>query len=155
MQGEAWQDFTDRAIGGKEACHDRGCHKEMLQYHTMQVYSEMIGNLMTDAASAKKYYHMVRLMGRAGSHITLECALQTRPQASTRTPPARPLNNLSRCLPAAWPACWVYFSGCTVQGLPPVVLPCAACAVQSTPADMLAARACRQPSSARRCRPGA
>ena len=46
------------------------------------MYSEMIGNLMMDALSAKKYYHFVRLMGRAASHITLECALQTHPQAA-------------------------------------------------------------------------
>lgn len=48
----------------------------------VQVYSEQIGNLMIDALSAKKYYHFVRLMGRAASHITLECALQTHPQAA-------------------------------------------------------------------------
>jgi len=42
----------------------------------VQVYSEAIGNIMTDAASARKYWHFVRLMGRAASHITLECALQ-------------------------------------------------------------------------------
>ncbi|CAL5223693.1 g6246 [Coccomyxa viridis] len=47
-----------------------------------KVYSEQIGNLMMDALSAKKYYHFVRLMGRAASHITLECALQTHPQAA-------------------------------------------------------------------------
>ena len=47
-----------------------------------QVYSEQIGNLMMDALSAKKYYHFVRLMGRAASHIALECALQTHPQAA-------------------------------------------------------------------------
>lgn len=45
-----------------------------------KVYSELIGNIMIDAASAKKYYHFVRLMGRSASHITLECALQTHPQ---------------------------------------------------------------------------
>ncbi|GAV72168.1 PFK domain-containing protein [Cephalotus follicularis] len=44
-----------------------------------KVYSEMIGNVMTDARSTGKYYHFVRLMGRAASHITLECALQTHP----------------------------------------------------------------------------
>ncbi|KAJ8455356.1 hypothetical protein OPV22_035170 [Ensete ventricosum] len=42
-----------------------------------KIYSEMIGNVMTDARSTGKYYHFVRLMGRAASHITLECALQT------------------------------------------------------------------------------
>lgn len=45
-----------------------------------RVYSEMVGNLMVDAASADKYYHFVRLMGRAASHIALEVALQTHPQ---------------------------------------------------------------------------
>ncbi|XVF87797.1 hypothetical protein PTKIN_Ptkin18bG0149800 [Pterospermum kingtungense] len=44
-----------------------------------KIYSEMIGNVMTDARSTGKYYHFVRLMGRAASHITLECALQTHP----------------------------------------------------------------------------
>ncbi|MFS7929535.1 putative diphosphate--fructose-6-phosphate 1-phosphotransferase [Helianthus anomalus] len=44
-----------------------------------KIYSEMIGNLMVDARSTGKYYHFVRLMGRAASHITLECALQTHP----------------------------------------------------------------------------
>ncbi|GAY55211.1 hypothetical protein CUMW_162660 [Citrus unshiu] len=44
-----------------------------------KIFSEMIGNVMTDARSTGKYYHFVRLMGRAASHITLECALQTHP----------------------------------------------------------------------------
>jgi pyrophosphate--fructose-6-phosphate 1-phosphotransferase len=44
-----------------------------------KVYSELIGNIMIDAASARKYWHFVRLMGRAASHVTLECALQTHP----------------------------------------------------------------------------
>ncbi|KAK9224163.1 hypothetical protein WN944_012613 [Citrus x changshan-huyou] len=43
------------------------------------IYAEMIGNVMIDARSTGKYYHFVRLMGRAASHITLECALQTHP----------------------------------------------------------------------------
>ncbi|KAA8520145.1 hypothetical protein F0562_014401 [Nyssa sinensis] len=44
-----------------------------------KLYAEMIGNVMIDARSTGKYYHFVRLMGRAASHITLECALQTHP----------------------------------------------------------------------------
>ena len=47
-----------------------------------KVYSELIGNIMIDAASAGKYWHWIRLMGRAASHITLECALQTHPQVA-------------------------------------------------------------------------
>ena len=35
---------------------------------------------MIDAASARKYYHFIRLMGRSASHIALEAALQTHPQ---------------------------------------------------------------------------
>lgn len=42
-----------------------------------KVYSEAIGNLCTDVASSKEYYHFVRLMGRSASHIALECALRT------------------------------------------------------------------------------
>ena len=49
--------------------HDTAC----------RVYSELIGNLMRDALSARKYWHFIRLMGRSASHITLECALQTHP----------------------------------------------------------------------------
>jgi pyrophosphate--fructose-6-phosphate 1-phosphotransferase len=44
-----------------------------------KTYAELIGNLMRDALSAKKYYYFVKLMGRSASHIALECALQTHP----------------------------------------------------------------------------
>lgn len=44
-----------------------------------KIFSELIGNVMVDARSTGKYYHFIRLMGRAASHITLECALQTHP----------------------------------------------------------------------------
>lgn len=44
-----------------------------------KVYSEEIGNIARDAASAKKYTHFIKLMGRSASHIVLECALQTHP----------------------------------------------------------------------------
>lgn len=44
-----------------------------------KTYSELIGNICRDATSAVKYWHFVRLMGRAASHVTLECALQTHP----------------------------------------------------------------------------
>jgi len=44
-----------------------------------KVYSELIGNIMRDANSAKKYWHFIKLMGRSASHIALECALQTHP----------------------------------------------------------------------------
>ena len=44
-----------------------------------KTYSELIGNIARDANSAKKYWHFIKLMGRAASHIALECALQTQP----------------------------------------------------------------------------
>ena len=44
-----------------------------------KIYSEMVGNLTQDAASAVKYWHFVKLMGRTASKITLEVALQTKP----------------------------------------------------------------------------
>jgi len=44
-----------------------------------KVYSELIGNIMRDANSSRKYWHFIKLMGRSASHIALECALQTHP----------------------------------------------------------------------------
>lgn len=46
-----------------------------------KTYSELIGNLMRDANSSKKYWHFIKLMGRSASHIALECALRTQPNA--------------------------------------------------------------------------
>jgi pyrophosphate--fructose-6-phosphate 1-phosphotransferase len=45
----------------------------------VKTYSELIGNIARDANSAKKYWHFIKLMGRAASHIALEAALQTHP----------------------------------------------------------------------------
>lgn len=45
----------------------------------VKTYAELIGNLCTDIATSQNRYHFVRLMGRSASNITLECALQTRP----------------------------------------------------------------------------
>lgn len=47
-----------------------------------KVYSELIGNIQRDANSAKKYWHFIRVMGRSASHIALECALKTQPNAA-------------------------------------------------------------------------
>ncbi|CAM9657068.1 unnamed protein product, partial [Phaeothamnion confervicola] len=44
-----------------------------------KTFSEEIGNVALDALASQKYYHFIRLMGRAASNIALECALQTRP----------------------------------------------------------------------------
>ena len=45
----------------------------------VKTYAELIGNIMRDANSAKKYWHFIKLMGRSASHIALEAALQTHP----------------------------------------------------------------------------
>lgn len=45
----------------------------------VKVYAEIVGNLLKDALSAKKYWYFIKLMGRSASHITLEVALQTHP----------------------------------------------------------------------------
>jgi len=47
-----------------------------------RVYSELIGNICKDASSGRKYWHFIKLMGRSASHITLECAFQTRPNVA-------------------------------------------------------------------------
>jgi pyrophosphate--fructose-6-phosphate 1-phosphotransferase len=44
-----------------------------------KVYAQLVGNLIQDSASAVKYWHFVKLMGRTASKITLEVALQTKP----------------------------------------------------------------------------
>ena len=44
-----------------------------------KTYNELIGNIMRDANSSKKYWHFIKLMGRSASHIALECALETQP----------------------------------------------------------------------------
>lgn len=44
-----------------------------------KTYSEIIGNIAKDALSSKKYYHFIKLMGRAASNITLECAMAVQP----------------------------------------------------------------------------
>ena len=44
-----------------------------------KTFSNMIGNLGKDSMSAKKYWFFVKLMGRSASHVTLECAMKTKP----------------------------------------------------------------------------
>ena len=43
------------------------------------VYSGAIGDIAKDCLSVQKQYFFIRLMGRAASHITLECAMRTHP----------------------------------------------------------------------------
>jgi pyrophosphate--fructose-6-phosphate 1-phosphotransferase len=67
IDGDLKNEYIETSFGFDTAC---------------RIYSELIGNLMRDANSAKKYWHFVKLMGRSASHITLECALQTHPNVS-------------------------------------------------------------------------
>ena len=46
-----------------------------------KTYSELIGTIQRDCNSARKYWHFIKLMGRSASHIALECALETQPNA--------------------------------------------------------------------------
>jgi pyrophosphate--fructose-6-phosphate 1-phosphotransferase len=64
IDGDLKNEYVETSFGFDTAC---------------KTYCELIGNLERDANSAKKYWHFIRLMGRAASHIALECALQTQP----------------------------------------------------------------------------
>ena len=64
IDGDLQNEYIEISFGFDTAC---------------KLYSELIGNIMTDILSSKKYYHFVKLMGRSASHIALECALQTHP----------------------------------------------------------------------------
>jgi len=44
-----------------------------------KTYAHEIGDIARDCRSARKYWFFIKMMGRSASHITLECALQTRP----------------------------------------------------------------------------
>ncbi len=44
-----------------------------------KIYAEMVGNILQDTPSSRKYWHFVKLMGRAASHVALEVALQVKP----------------------------------------------------------------------------
>jgi len=64
IDGDLKNDYIETSFGFDTAC---------------KTYSELIGNLCKDTNSAKKYWHFIKLMGRAASHIALECAFQTQP----------------------------------------------------------------------------
>lgn len=44
-----------------------------------KIYAEMVGNILQDTPSSRKYWHFIKLMGRSASHVTLETALLTKP----------------------------------------------------------------------------
>jgi pyrophosphate--fructose-6-phosphate 1-phosphotransferase len=64
IDGDLKNEYIETSFGFDTAC---------------KTYSELIGNICRDANSAKKYWHFIKLMGRAASHIALECAFQTQP----------------------------------------------------------------------------
>ncbi|MCL2180741.1 MAG: diphosphate--fructose-6-phosphate 1-phosphotransferase [Treponema sp.] len=64
IDGDLKNDHIEASFGFDTAC---------------KTYSELIGNICRDTNSAKKYWHFIKLMGRAASHIALECAFQTQP----------------------------------------------------------------------------
>jgi pyrophosphate--fructose-6-phosphate 1-phosphotransferase len=64
IDGDLKNEYIETSFGFDTAC---------------KTYSELIGNIMRDCNSAKKYWHFIKLMGRSASHIGLECALQTQP----------------------------------------------------------------------------
>ena len=44
-----------------------------------KTYAELVGNILQDTPSSRKYWHFIKLMGRSASHVALEVALQTKP----------------------------------------------------------------------------
>ena len=44
-----------------------------------KIYSELTGNILQDTPSSRKYWHFIKVMGRAASHVAMEVGLQTRP----------------------------------------------------------------------------
>ncbi len=44
-----------------------------------KTYANLVANIARDARSARKYTHIIKLMGRAASHVALEVALQVHP----------------------------------------------------------------------------
>ena len=64
IDGDLKNEYIEASFGFDTAC---------------KIYSELIGNIERDVLSNKKYWFFIKLMGRAASHIALECALQTHP----------------------------------------------------------------------------
>eukprot|EP00741_Cyanophora_paradoxa_P023074 tig00021537_g22284.t1 len=67
IDGDLRNEYVECSFGFDTAC---------------KLYSETIANLAADCAASRRAWHFVRLMGRAASHITLECALQTHPNVA-------------------------------------------------------------------------
>ena len=51
-------------------------------FHTAtQHYAQLVNQLTIDSNASGKYWHVIKLMGRDASHVTLEVCLQSRPNA--------------------------------------------------------------------------
>ncbi len=57
-----------------------------------KTYAGLVANVARDAKSARKYTHIIKLMGRAASHVALEVALQTRPNLTIISEEVEALN---------------------------------------------------------------
>lgn len=64
IDGNIWHTYLQGAIGFDSAS---------------KMYSQLIGNMLTDSASAVKYWYFMRLMGNMPSHLAIECSLKTSP----------------------------------------------------------------------------
>ncbi|MEW6515432.1 MAG: diphosphate--fructose-6-phosphate 1-phosphotransferase [candidate division FCPU426 bacterium] len=47
-----------------------------------KIYAELVGNILQDTPSSRKYWHFVKLMGRSATHVGLEVALQAKPSVA-------------------------------------------------------------------------
>lgn len=78
------QNNCDTKVIGVPATVDGNIHHKYIATAvgfdtSSKVYSQLIGNMLTDSASAVKYWYFMRLMGKDPSHLTLECALRCNP----------------------------------------------------------------------------
>lgn len=67
IDGDMKSDIIETSFGFDSAC---------------KTYANLVANICRDARSAGKYYHFVKLMGRAASHVALEVALQVHPNVT-------------------------------------------------------------------------
>jgi len=67
-----------------------------------KIYAELVGNILQDTPSSRKYWHFVKLMGRSASHVALEVALQTKPAITLISEEIEtekiPLNDIIDCI---------------------------------------------------------
>ncbi len=79
----ASKDLKNRVLGVPKTI-DGDLQNEYVEmtfgFHTAtQVYAGQVSHIARDILSSRKYYHFVRLMGRAASHIAQEVALNIKP----------------------------------------------------------------------------